>query len=174
MREKNKLKMDLLEIRNLINLDKTNWINMTSTNCYAYALGLDVPEYKIANFAYIPGVMSQSDIFLPNFGLFTYDSLINNIYSDMEALKIEIKEINPLDDVSYDEWKVALFITKYYNLLDDYHFLRQSKNGIWYHKSGYNGGIFMCDNHGKIITNPKESYFNCRTYNKCFSLKLKK
>ena len=50
---RNELKMSLLELRNSINLDKKNWKHIFTTNCYAYALGLDVREQNIKDFAYI-------------------------------------------------------------------------------------------------------------------------
>lgn len=168
------LKIALHELRNAIDVEKSEWINRYSTNCYAYALGLDIPQSEIVDYAYSPGVISKSDIFLPAYNFFTYKQLISNIYLDFNTLGINFREINPLDDVDIEEWKIALFISNYYGRIDDYHFLRQHKDGIWYHKAGYNGMVSIYDDFGHIIKNPKECQFRCTDYNKCFALRLKK
>lgn len=172
--DKHKLKISLQNLRNMIDVNKTNWVNMDSTNCYAYALGLDIPNYNIIDYAYAPGVISNSSIFLPSYKLFTYDMLLNNIYSDLEALGVDIREIRPLDTISEEEWKIALFTVGDYGYLKDYHFLRQHKDNIWYHKNGYRGTILPYDSNGIIIRNPEDCHFNRRCYDKTFALKLKK
>ncbi len=131
------LKMSLGEIRSLIDVQKEEWIHMDTTNCYAYALGLDIAESDIIPYAYVPGIISHSDIDLTRLSSFSYESLLKNIYLDFEALEIDFREISPLDEVGDDEWKIALFTRKCFDLLDDYHFLRCHNDGIWYHKNGY-------------------------------------
>ena len=71
-----RLKMSLKVLRSLINVNKEGWDNVLYTNCYAYALGLDVPQYEICECAYAPGVMSSSQIFLPKYKVFTIDMLL--------------------------------------------------------------------------------------------------
>lgn len=172
--DEKKLKISLEQLRKMINVNKDNWVNNTSTNCYAYALGLDIPSYEITDYAYDPGVISNSKIYLPSYKFFTYDMLINNIYSDLDALGIDIREIMPLENISDEEWKIALFTVGYSDCLSDYHFLRQHEDNIWYHKNGFKGGISFRDFYGNIITNPLDCYFRSREYNKTFALKLKK
>lgn len=168
------LKKSLQELRNSIDLEKKSWINLNDTNCYAYALGLDIPEQEINNHAYFPGIIGNSKIYLPNQELFTYEEFIYNLFEDFKALNIEYKEIDPLDKINIDEWKIALFITYYSkNYVEDFHFLRENKENIWYHKLGYTGTITNCDDDDNIITNPKQCFFEYRTYKKCLSLKLK-
>ena len=166
------LNMTSEEIRNNINLKKDNWINEVETNCYAYALGLDVREKDISKFAYIPGTMSSSKYYLPKLLNFTYDMLMVNIFSDLDFLGIDYKEIKPKERIKKDEWKIAMFVTNYLGHIYDYHFLRY-KNGVWYHKNGYGGLVSKSDSNGSIIINPKTCYLNNREYDTCFKLKLK-
>lgn len=171
-----KLKITLQELRNSIDIQKNTWDSKYSTNCYAYALGLDIPQYQVKCCAYAPGVIANSKINLPSKRVFSYNDLITNLYLDFDALGIKFREINPLDKISYNEWKIALFITWYDEpeLVVDYHFLRQHNDGIWYHKNGFEGEVSEYDNHRKIIINPEECFLRYRKYNKCLSLTLTK
>ena len=164
--------MSVDKIRNSIDLKKDNWINMEDTNCYAYALGLDIKEDDIMPYAYIPGTISNSKDYLPKNAMFTNDMLINNIYLDLDFLGIDYREINPKDKIDSDEWKIALFISYIFGNNYDYHFLREVDN-IWYHKNGYGGPISKYDSKGRVITNPKNCNFNLKDYNRCLSLRLK-
>ena len=173
-----KLRISLQEIRNSIDIKKRDWINMDTTNCYAYALGLDIPQSEICDFAYVPGVISNSNKIIPPHKIFSYDTLLNNIYLDLNTLGIDFREINPLDDISMEEWKIALFVTKVYSDkgyvgLEDFHFLRQLRDGFWYHKGGYNGTITRLDSYSDEIVDPQECILENRTYKKCLSLRLK-
>lgn len=169
-----KLKMSLEDIRNSINIDKKEWINVYDTNCYAYALGLDIPQYRICDYAYNPGVIGNSKVnLITSSDIFSYNDLIHNMILDFEALGIDYREVDCLDRISDNEWKIALFISKTYGGLDDFHFLRQHNDDIWYHKSGI-WNVTSYDDYNRLITNPKDCFLEHRTYNKCFSLKLKK
>lgn len=173
MQRKHKLKMELEYLRSCIDLEKKEWINRYATNCYAYALGLDIPQANIIKYAYTPGIISNSDIYLPACNEFIYEDLINNIYLDLKALSIDFKEIDPTDKIDENEWKIAIFTAQNYGRLYDYHFLREHRDGIWYHKIGWNGEVSKYDCNGDVITNPKDCYIPCRSYKKCLSLKLK-
>ncbi len=165
--------MSLQEIRNLIDIEKKEWVNIFDTNCYAYALGLDVPNYQIRDFAYIPGTIAGSRVDLVFNSVFAYNDLIRNMFLDFQALGIDYKEVNCFDPVFDDEWKIALFISKVYGGLDDFHFLRQRRDELWYHKSGV-FGVSSYDDGGLLITDPRKCFLDGYTYNKCFCLKLKK
>lgn len=164
------------EIISKIDLNKVNWVNRYSTNCYAYALGLDVPQYEIGDYVYAPGVMSSSPIFLPDYRVFTLDMLVKNLYRDFKYLGIEHRIINPDDKISEDEWKIALFVTlAYFNSkekIDDYHFLRQREDGTWYHKNGFEGIVSNRDRLFKEIIDPSDCKLNDRDYVRTLALKL--
>lgn len=44
---------------------------------------------------------------------FTYASLIDGIFKDMERLGMEIREIKPDEKLLNDEWKIAFFTVFY-------------------------------------------------------------
>ena len=84
------LKMSLNEIKGKIQMYPENWVNMYSTNCYAYALGLDVRENDICIGAYNPGIISETSS-LNGTEYFEYEALINGIAGDLKALDIEYR-----------------------------------------------------------------------------------
>ena len=171
-------KIEIDNIKNMINLKNKFWIHFLSTNCYAYALGLDVSEKNIIDFAYQPGVISGSASALNNYKYFSYYDLLENIYADMERLDIDIRET----DIEYKtrdyEWKIALFTTFYSykfddEFLSDYHFLREVKDGVWFHKEGYSSFPTNKDYNNKVIVNPLKSSLGSNEFKKCYVLKLK-
>lgn len=172
------LKIPLIELRKMITLDKKHWENIFCTNCYAYALGLDIAEFEICDYAYAPGTISNSSKSLANQEIFKYSELIECLYSDFEALGISYREVLPQEEINADEWKIALFTTSalYSNkpeLLEDYHFLRQHPNTNWYHKNGWYNYPTIMDDKCKPITDPSKCYLDRREYRKVLSLKLK-
>lgn len=174
MRYNQALKMDLMELRRQINLNKKHWKHILTTNCYAYALGLDIPERRISNNDYFPGMISNFINKRPPF--YTYSELLQGLYADLEALGIEIREIGPNEEIAKGEWKIALFageVDMMPELFYRIHFLRQRKNGIWYHKKWYKRVSNKDDNH-QIITNPEACYFEEVKYQNCFCLTRKR
>lgn len=170
------LKMHYQDIRDHIDLKTDHWKHIFTTNCYAFALGLDINEKDIGHFAYTPGVMGKAPTYLPYFSMFTLDNLLENIFCDLDFLDISFYETDPTSPIKLDEWKIALFTSPYQNdnkWLNDYHFLRENPNNIWYHKTGWFSKPTNKDNNAKIITNPKDCYLVEKQYQKCYSLKLK-
>lgn len=172
------LRVDLQELRNSIDVNSKRWKHFLTTNCYAFALGLDIKEKDIKNYAFQPGVIGSSFNSIDRLKFFSYSSLIDNIHIDMEKLGIDIREVDPLEEVSDGEWKIALFTVfhayRFYSeWLSDFHFLRQSKEGIWYHKPGYYNIPTKYDYKHQIIQNPENCYLNNKQYRKCYSLKLR-
>lgn len=164
-------------IRKKINLKSNHWIHYHTTNCYAYALGLDIRERKIVKDAYKPGAMSGYEKAIKKNQLFIREDLIKAIFMDMDLLGIQIKQINLTDNIDDDAWKIALFITrysKYSKNLDDFHFLREVSNNMWYHKVGFDSRPTNLDDNYNIINNPKECFLKNREYDSCYCLKLKK
>lgn len=165
------IKMNSTEYRRQIKLDSTSWKHAYTTNCYAFALGLDIRERLIMKDAYQPGTLTQHNLDV----YFTYEQLINNLISDLDYLGIDYKEIDPSEKVGIDEWKIALFVqyNPYMGLLSDFHFLRQIDN-IWYHKQGYYGLPTNKDSYNNLIIDPVDCYIYGEDYQKTYSLKLKK
>lgn len=165
------------KIKNKININKKHWIHFRKTNCYAYALGLDIREKRIMANAFQPGTISQYDSSINSQKIFTYDQLINSIYSDMEYLNIDIQPIAWNEKVDVDAWKIALFVSyysRYSENLDDFHFLRQFNDKLWYHKMGYNSLPINKDDNNFKIVNPEQCYLRNRVYKGSYCLKLKR
>ena len=168
--------MNIDEIKNSININKKKWKHIFTTNCYAYALGLDIRENSIMKNAYQPGIMGENYASVCNSDYFSYGLLLDCFYFDMRKLDIIVKEINPLDEIKADEWKIALFTSFYeYNgyteMLSDYHFLRQMEDGYWYHKPGYLNKPTNKDSLGNLITSPNDCFIYGKEYKKTYSLR---
>ena len=172
------LNMSLNEIRGQIQINPQNWINLGTTNCYAYALGLDIRESRICKSAYQPGTISG--VFDPTIlrEYFLYSDLIKNIEKDLSALDIFYREINFNDKIDLDEWKIALFAETYNNDLDvfvsDFHFIRANSKGVWTHKPGYFGSPSKKDYSSQIITDLEKCDLYLYEYKKCYALRLNK
>lgn len=169
------LKMALSEIRGQIQIYPENWINIYATNCYAYALGLDVVEINICESAYQPGTISESINSIANEEYFNYSTLVENLENDLKTLGISYEEVDSKYNICEGEWKIALFVEKSkYNSekLMDFHFLRQNANGIWFHKNGFHGTPIKKDYLGRIITDPETCDLRNYEYKKCYALRL--
>lgn len=166
------IKMPLTEIRGSIQIYPETWTNMKETNCYAYALGLDIKESNICERAYQPGTISET-VNLRQYESFSYEMLISGIENDLDFLGINYREVEPEEKVELNEWKIALMIKKYCDGLDNFHFIRQDMNDAWSNKVGYQYRISKKDSLGNIINNPVSSRFFFYTYDKCYALSLK-
>lgn len=181
-----KLNLKPSEITRDINIDEIPmyWYNIFTTNCYAYALGLDVAESSIAECAYQPGVMGSVIFNYPLINLKNM-STEEKVFLDMEALKIRIKEANPSDNGDYRlfhkkdnetvssisfSWIISLYENE--NDLNDFHFARKTDNGIWYHKEGYNNKPTSYDYDKNRIIDPRNCNLGDYKYKKSFKLSL--
>lgn len=159
-------KMSIEEVKSRINPFSEFWKNIDETNCLAYALGLDIPQSEICECAYQIGQ------------IYRYYNEIKKLYcSQLELLELELKFLgikyeetsvnSPLGD---DEWKIFYLGNDYES---GFHFLRQTKNGIWMHKPDF--GIAPTNNtkNGHIITDPRQviPYYKILEKNKCYKLK---
>ena len=167
------LKMELYQIRNRINVNKHVWQHIFSTNCYAFALGLDVREKDIGEYVYQPGILGTSSDSVAYHEEFEYELLLANIYDDLKFLGISFEDANPNDAITLDSWKIALMVSQIEDdMLYDYHFLRQLPNGIWYHKTGWYQPPTKLDSHFHVIKDPQNCHLKGRIYRKCLLLKL--
>ncbi len=146
LRSIGKLEMSAEEIRKAIVLKNKNWHNIKSTNCYAFALGLDIDEEDIAPDAYQLGIMSYFINNYPNSTEWWEKSLSELLLMDLDTLRIYHCEVDPKEVVPDDCWKIAYMEADY-----DFHFARQAKNGIWYHKQGFLTPTCY-DDSGSVIT----------------------
>ena len=121
--------------------EKTKW----STNCYAFSLGLNVPEDNICDYAYRPGNIANNVI-----GTYVNSANIDAtareigefVSNDLKALGIKYEVFKDKDEYQYLRelehppgcWDI-LFFYKYRT--HDYHFVRVGRDGLLYHKMGW-------------------------------------
>ncbi len=174
------LYMSIDEIRNQIRFNCGRlWNNYLTTNCYAYALGIDIPEDKIINSAYQPGTIG-SIIFNIKENEFEKMSLEERIYADLEALNISYDECDQSEISCYgfnkdfitNQWIIALFLSNEEDW--DFHFMRKSLDNKWWHKRGYNfEKPSNFDDNFETIYNPEKCKLNDYKYVKCLKLNCK-
>lgn len=171
-------KIDYLKLMNE-KLKTNEWKHNIMTNCYAYALNLDIPEICIKKGIYTPGNISGSYHDIAFEQLFTYDTFISNLYKDLEYLNIDYKKVDPDEKISVDEWKIAIYLLEFVKETKDeaaiylnYHFLKE-KNGEWSHKNWYRKPSKI-DSRKDIITDPRNANIENFTYYDTYKLKLKK
>ncbi len=176
------LKMSLRKIRGSIQVYPENWINVMETNCYAYALGLDIKENDICKYAYRPGTISvnrklfvykdEKEEMLHSKYL-SYDSFIDKLESDLECLNLEYREAGLGEPIDSDEWKIALLTRKDDDRIRDFHFIRQNSDGIWTQKKDYYCGIDTVDCVDETVKYPAYGHWKSFEYGKCYVLKKK-
>ena len=171
------LRMPIDDIKDQIRFNcGRNWNNYSTTNCYAYALGLDIPEERIITKAYQPGTIGSTiyNIDLNN------KSLEEKIYADLRALQITYSDCSQSEISCYDfdndsiivQWIIALFINRKDET--DFHFMRKAWDNNWWHKRGYNlERPLNYDDMFKTIYNPEECELYDYKYIKCLKLNCK-
>lgn len=135
------LNMFIKEIKDLISLREEYWEYNFATNCYAFALGLDIPEDEICKMGFQPGVMASSILNIP-FNKIAELKIENRVILDFKALKLgyKISELEEKQGLIFlgnylcQSWDVLLFSKDGY-----FHFVRVNTNGEMYHKIGYFG-----------------------------------
>lgn len=142
-------------IKSLISLREDYWENNFNTNCYAFALGLDIPENKICKNAYQLGFIAAE-----KFG-FQIKELLNlsiedRFLLDLKALKIAYYEIN--EDQVAGWYYLGNYICYYWDVLlysndKDFHFARRNYNGELYNKVGYFGIPKKCEETEEYLKN---------------------
>ncbi len=152
------------------------WDNYLSTHCYAYALGIHIPEDRITINAYQPGTIG-SIIFNIKLEKIHKMSLEEKIYLDLTALNISYSECSQseISCIKFDndyityQWIIALFTG-----IDDFHFMRKNWDNIWWHKLGYSlQKPINYDDNFETILNPLECTIDDYKYLKCLKLTYK-
>lgn len=173
------LNMSVDEIKQYISLREEYWEYDFDTNCYAFSLGLDLPENDIIENAYQLGVMGAVIFDIPTSELrkMSYEE---RLFLDMKALNISCEECLPTESSWYKihsknkkssierYWLISLFQND-----NDFHFLRKNYDGIWYHKRGNFAPPINYDSNKKIIINPEECIIGTYKYVKTYKLRYK-
>lgn len=141
------IKMSINNIRKSMSYERKilDWKNIRTTNCYAYALRIDIPQNSICKYAYDLGGISRmidSDE-EPDFDKVppyseTYDV---DLTSDFDLLGLEYEESDTPELVNKDlhyypgrYFDILFFLS---NQIDDFHFARYGNDGKLYHKRGF-------------------------------------
>lgn len=163
--------MSLEEVKKAIDLKTTNWKNINNSNCYAFALGLDLNQNDICPCAFEIGKMY---FHFRNIVLH-YIPQLERLKLDLETLSIIYQECDIDSSLNEDEWKIAYLSDKGEC---GYHFLRQMPDGVWYHKPGFGYVPTNLDLEKRTIKDPKQvitDYKNWFYQNyddlKCYKLK---
>lgn len=168
------LNMTPKEIKDLISLREEYWEYDFETNCYAFALGLDVPESNIVKNGYTLGVIAANMFKIPVCELAEM-SFEQRFLLDLKALKIACIETSP-ESPTYVEntgpyerlyWTVSLLCRD-----DNFHFLRKNYDGEWYHKVGCFGFPIKTDSNKDLITDPKKASIFDYEYVKSYQLHI--
>lgn len=167
------LKVNVNKIKDLIDLKVDNWNYPTSTNCYAYALGLDVPFSNLTDHAYKVGCFSEDALLKKNINVYNL-TVEDALECDLIILGLEYEEVEP-NYVIKNEKKYNYYLISLFRGINDFHFLRKNnKDNIWYHKMGYLSNPTNKDDDYSLIYNPKDAFFINYEYVKTYKLGYKK
>ena len=103
-------------------------------NCYAYALGLSLPDsfYNRYNEVDDDGIRYNIGFISKQLFAFNKEQQLYNLYKDLEALNIQFYETNQSALNEHGGYKIAV-----YNNCLDFHMKRQNCDGSWSEKMGY-------------------------------------
>ena len=139
------LRMKIERIIKSINpVDYTAWVHKNSTNCYAYALGIDIPESKIGYLAFEPGSIALNKMNVAKDDLkweLRRRTLLEKLEMDFELLGLQYEfsstekpyEITETQDGIIRSWDLVLMDSPY-----GIHFGWVNQDGVMLHKKGYN------------------------------------
>ena len=163
----NNLNINYRKLNNYIQLKTDYWVNIESTNCYAFALGLDIPEFVIMKNAYNVGVIgfTKEHRSLSSLRTFSYE---DRFIKDLKALNLMFEEASIYDSVK-DGNKYSYFLVSMFDNGRDFHFFKKKKkDGTWWHKRGWYCAPTNLDDDLEVITDLKEpkvgSYKHIKTY----------
>ena len=167
-----KLNINVKELTKHIELKTDYWINKETTNCYAYAMGFDIPEYAIRNNAYCVGTigLTTKGISIWRIKDFSYNE---RLLMDLKALKLKYQEVD-IDEEIKDDNRNSYFLISLLESNRDFHFLRKDKKtNIWWHKRGWYNEPCFVDDYLRSITNPKEATIGHYRYVKTYKIGYK-
>lgn len=168
-----RLKINQKELVKHIELKFDYWINRKETNCYAFALGFDIPERNIMNGAYKVGVIgfTKEGIDLSKINIYSYEE---RLIKDLKTLKLIYEETSP-EEIVKDDYKYTFFLISLLEHPKDFHFLRKSKqDNTWWHKRGWEAMPNNIDDFDNIIVNPKNAVIGNYEYIKTYKIGFKR
>lgn len=156
----NSSKEKLIHLRDRIELKQLDWNNISYSNSYAYALGL---EKEIMPASYLPGIIGAAikGISIDKLKKLTIEE---KLFLDLDALNIEYKKCLDSANSSLDPKKgfvIAMYeaVMNYYN----FHFLRKDDRGIWSYKRQM-GKVINKNDSDEYIYDLDHFRFECEDY----------
>lgn len=134
------LKMKITAIKKSMTYDRKqlDWKNIFKTNCFAFAMCLDIPENNICDAAYNLGAIAVELKKYPK--NYNYEERLS---SDIKALGLSYETS---DEKEFYSEKLNSSPGRYFDVLffvddniyrPDFHFARYGKDGKLYHKRGF-------------------------------------
>ena len=161
------------KIIELIDLKTDNWMFSSSTNCYAFALGLDVPYSEISHHAYMVGCFAEDYLKSKNIDVYDLD-FEQSFLEDLDYLGITHEEVIPECVIKEDSLEYSSFLVSLFFSHNDFHFLRKNQyDNLWYHKQGYLDLPRNRDSEGILIQNPRDAFLYDYMYYKTYKLSYK-
>lgn len=107
-------------------------------NCYCYALMIPTPDVFNDSYNSKSKLAFSHDIGFLTGNEYSNDvgDCITNLESDLDFLNISYYDSDIDEENKHNGYKIA-----FYKSFDDFHFLRENKDGTWSHKLGYDGKI---------------------------------
>ncbi len=167
------LNINVRELTKHIELKTDYWVNKKTTNCYAFAMGFDIPEHIILHNAYLLGTigLTKERINLSNIRYYSYEE---RLIKDLKALKLRFCEAD-YDEKIVDDEKYTYFLISLLESKNDFHFLRKSKQyDKWWHKRGWFYSPDYVDDHSHVIKDPKEASIGEYNYVKTYKIGFKR
>lgn len=98
-----------------------------NTNCYSHALGATYPKIEL----YRIGAISKKKPI--NKMYFSVEEIKELLFSDFKTLNLKIEESSIEEQILDNQYKFALFVKSFNELIADYHFWR-FESGLWTEK----------------------------------------
>lgn len=107
-------------------------------NCYCYALMIPTPDIFNDSYNSKSKFAFSHDVGFLAGNEYSNDvgDCITNLKDDLEFLDISYYDSDIDEETKHNGYKIA-----FYKSPDDFHFLRENKDGTWSHKLGYDGKI---------------------------------
>lgn len=98
-----------------------------NTNCYSHALGATYPKIELYRIGAISKKKPINEMY------FSVEEIKELLFSDFKTLNLKIEESSIEEQILDNQYKFALFVKSFNELIADYHFWR-FESGLWTEK----------------------------------------
>lgn len=133
-------------------------------NCFEHACFNFTNKQIVENFS-----STDSHYFWGDWSTTSYENTEEELLSTLHNVGLNVREFSEGGILKNNEWKVALYFTQHFSLLDgDFHFLLQEHNKQWSEKNGFDGNYKQFPKLPETLSdeeNPMSNRFNLyKTY----------